>query len=442
MHAAALTPRSRANTRVSSQLAGGLLCAALGLAAVGAVAEPLVIDYIVSNAPQRTTWVGIIDRFAAANPDIQVTHNGYPQEQYKRDFTARLRGGQVDVAFWYAGERLRDAASNKLLSPLDADMVALLRKNRFAPATIEGTRVDGEVYGFPLYYYVWGFVYRKSLFERLDLRPPTTWSEFLQVCERLKSAGVTPLAVGAKSGWPAAGWFDYLNLRVNGIDFHRKLLRGDARFTDARARRVFDVWGDLLRKGYFLDATMDQEPDRVMPYLYRNHVGMALMASSAASKFPTAIAADMGFFGFPRYSPDMPVYEEAPLDVLVMPAAGRNPRARQRFLTFLVESGSLRQVAEADQTVSAQADATTRATLLGPATRAIWTGAAGLTYFFDRDATAELVAPAYEGMRRFLKPPHDTDQAVRYIEQQRAAARRIAPAERRPWPPAPARAEP
>jgi ABC-type glycerol-3-phosphate transport system substrate-binding protein len=249
MHAAALTLRSRANTRVSSRLAGGLLCAALGLAAVGAAAEPLVIDYIVSNAPQRTTWVGIIDRFAAANPDIQVTHNGYPQEQYKRDFTARLRGGQVDVAFWYAGERLRDAASNKLLAPLDADMVALLRKNRFAPATIEGTRVDGEVYGFPLYYYVWGFAYRKSLFERLDLRPP----------------------------------------------------------------------------------------------------------------------------------------------------------------------------------VSAQADATTRATLLGPATRAIWTGAAGLTYFFDRDATAELVAPAYEGMRRFLKPPHDTDQAVRYIEQQREAARRIAP---------------
>jgi multiple sugar transport system substrate-binding protein len=159
---------------------------------------------------------------------------------------------------------------------------------------------------------------------------------------------------------------------------------------------------------------------------------MALMASSAASRFPAAIAADMGFFGFPRYSTDVPNYEEAPLDVLVMPAAARNPRARKRFLTFLAESGSLRQIAEADQTLSAQADATTRATLLGPATSAIWTGAAGLTYFFDRDATAELVAPAYEGMRRFLKPPHDTDQALRYIEQQRQEARRKAPVKKGP----------
>lgn len=441
MHAAALTPRCRANTRVSSRLAGGLLCAALGLAAVGAAAEPLVIDYIVSNAPQRTTWVGIIDRFAAANPDIQVTHNGYPQEQYKRDFTAHLRGGQVDVAFWYAGERLRDAASNKLLSPLDADMVALLRKNRFAPATIEGTRVDGEVYGFPLYYYVWGFVYRKSLFERLDLRPPAHLDR-VPACVRTLEIGGRDAAGDRRQERLAGGRM--VRLSESARQRHRLPPQTAARrcaLHHARARRVFDVWGDLLRKGYFLDATMDQEPDRVMPYLYRNHVGVALMASSAASKFPTAIAADMGFFGFPRYSLDMPVYEEAPLDVLVMPAAGRNPRARQRFLTFLVESGSLRQVAEADQTLSAQADATTRATLLGPATRATWTGAAGLTYFFDRDATAELVAPGYEGMRRFLKPPHDTDQAVRYIEQQRAAARRIAPAERRPWPPAPARAE-
>ena len=424
MHAAPITPRCRSKTLIPGRLARGLLCAALGLSAVGAAAEPLVIDYIVSNTPQRTTWISIINEFAAANPDIQITPNGYPQEQYKRDFTAHLRTGQVDLAFWYAGERLRDAARNKLLSPLDADMVALLKKKRFAPVTIEGTRVDGQVYGFPLYYYVWGFAYRKSLFERLGIRPPTTWSQFLHVCERLQSAGVTPLAVGAKSGWPAAGWFDYLNLRVNGIDFHRKLLRGDARFTDARVRRVFDVWGDLLRKGYFLEATMDQEPDRVMPYLYRNHVGMALMASSAASKFPAAIADDMGFFGFPRYSPDVPIYEEAPLDVLVMPAAGRNPRARKRFLKFLVESGALRRVAEADQTLSAQADAATPPTRLGQATSAIWSGAAGLTYFFDRDATAELVAPAYEGMRRFLKPPHDTDQAVRYIEQQRGEARR------------------
>ena len=415
MHPTSITFYSQLGIRNRGWLAWGLLCAALAPPAVAAN-QHLVIDYVVSNTPQRTTWVSIIDDFAAANPDIQIIHQGYPQEEYKRGFTARLRSGRADLAFWYAGERLRDAAKNKLLAPLDADLVALLKKKNFSPATLEGTRIDGEVHGFPLYYYVWGFVYRKSLFDRLGIRPPATWSEFLQTCERLKAAGVTPLAVGAKSGWPAAGWFDYLNLRINGIDFHRKLLRGEARFSTPQVRRVFDVWGDLLRKGYFLDATMDQEPERVMPYLYRDRVGMVLSGSFVASRFPAAIGADMGFFGFPSYSPGMPVYEEAPIDVLVLPTRGLNPGARKRFLTFLAETGAMRKIAEADQTLSAQVDPDPRPIWLGDAPSRVWHGAAGLTYFFDRDAKTELVGPTYEGLRRFLKAPHDTDQVVHYID--------------------------
>ena len=402
--------------RTQGWLARCLLYAALALAATDAAADQLVIDYIVSNTPQRTAWLGIIGDFAAANPDIEIIHQGYPQEEYKRNFTARLRSGRADLAFWYAGERLHDAARNKLLSPLDADLVALLKKKKFSAATIDGTRIDGGVYGFPLYYYVWGFVYRKSLFERLGIVAPTTWHEFLKACERLKAAGVTPLAVGARSGWPAAAWFDYLNLRINGIGFHRKLARGEVRFDTPRVRQVFDVWGDLLRKDYFLEATMDQEPERVLPYLYRNYVGMVLAASSVASRFPAALGADMGFFGFPNYSPDMPTYEEAPIDLLVLPARGLNPRARKRFLAFLAETGAMRKIADADQTLSAQADPDPRPVWLGDAPGRVWSRAAGLTYFFDRDARSELVAPTYDGLRRFLQAPHDTDDAVRYID--------------------------
>jgi len=401
-----------------SGLSTTLLCAALGLPGACA-ADNLTIDYVVSNSPQRSAWIGLINQFAAANPDVQVIHHGYPQEQYKREMPTRLQNGSADLVFWYAGERLRDAAKNKLLSPLDAEMLALLKKQKFVTTAIEATRIDGEVYGFPLYYYVWGFIYRKSLFERVGVRPPATWSEFLQVCEQLKAAGVTPLGLGAKSVWPAAGWFDYLNLRINGLDFHHKLLNNEVRFTDARVRQVFDVWGDLLRKDYFLDATMDQEFDRVLPYMYRNRVGMMLIGSFAAARFPGPIARDFGFFAFPALSPGMPAYEEAPLDVLVLPANAANPGARRRFLTFLAESSALRQIADADQTLPAKSGMSSANVLLAEVTGATVANAAGLTYFFDRDAKADLVGPAYEGLRQFLKAPYDTGQAVRYIEQAR-----------------------
>jgi len=397
-------------------LAVAALCLSIGLPTLALGTEPLVVDYIVSHSAQRTAWIRVITEFTKANPDIEVIHHGYPQEQYKRNFTSRLRSGQVDVAFWYAGERLRDAVENKLLVPLDTDTVALLRKQKFYPAAIEGTRIDGEIYGLPMYYYPWGLVYRKSLFQSLGLAAPATWSEFLRVCERLKTAGVSPIGLGAAHNWPAAGWFDYLDLRINGLEFHRKLLRGDVPFTDAKVRKVFNAWGDLLRKGYFFEPTIELDHERVLPYLYRKQVGMMLMGSFIAAKFPAPIADDMGFFAFPSISHDMPQYEDAPLDVLVLPARAPNPHARKRFLTFLAESGAIRHIAEADQTLPAQADTSSANVLLGDAARRVLANAAGLSSFFDRDANSELVGPMFEGLRLFLKPPHDTEKTVLTIE--------------------------
>lgn len=402
-------------------LSGGLC--AIVLAWQPAAAEQLVIDYVISNSAQRSAWLAIVDQFAAANPDIEIINNGFPQEQYKRDVQARLRTGHADLAFWYAGERLRDAASHGLLAPLDAAMLTRLAGRKFLPGTLDGTRIDDKVYGFPLYYYAWGFVYRKSLFQQLALQPPTTWAEFLQVCARLKAAGVMPLGLGARSGWPAAAWFDYLNLRLHGIEFHRKLLRGDIAFTDARVRRVLDTWGDLLRRDYFFTPTLDQEYDRVLPYVYRNRVGMTLAGSFVAARFPAAIAADMGFFSFPTLTPGMPVYEEAPLDVLVLPARGRHPAARDRFLAFLADGDALRRIAEADQTLAPFAGPVSPTVQLGAATAAIWNAAAGHTYFFDRDARAALVPPAYDALRGFLQPPYDTDRTVRQLEAARLQLR-------------------
>jgi multiple sugar transport system substrate-binding protein len=418
MQAAKTKPDFRSNARRRLIQAALAICCLYGPASPVA-AEALVIDYIVSHSAQRTAWVRVINEFSAANPEVQVAHHGYPQEQYKRDFNARVNSGKVDLAFWYAGKRLRDAVASKMLAPLEADTVALLKKKKFYPVTIDGTRIDGEVYGLPLYYYPWGIVYRKSLFQRLGIHPPVTWHEFLSVCERLSAAGVTPIGMGAAANWPAAGWFDYLNLRLNGLEFHRKLLRGDVPFTDARVRHVFNTWGSMLRKGYFLKTTMEQEHERVLPYLYRDHVGMMLMGSFIAAKFPSSIANDMGFFAFPAMVPDMPAYEDAPLDVLVLPAKSPNPDARRRFLHFLVESGALRHIAEADQTLPAQADTPFPPILLGDAAREILKNAAGLSSFFDREADADLIGPVFEGFRLFLKPPHDTDQAVLTIEKLR-----------------------
>lgn len=378
-------------------------------------ADRLVIDYMISSGEQRTIWVNrIIRRFSAENPDISVSNREYRENIYKDDFLAHLKNEKVDLAFWFAGKRLRDAVELNLLSPLDKDQVDFLLNQGFAEGSLNATRINGKIYGFPLSYYPWGFFYRKSVFQNMGLAPPKTWNDFLAVCGKLKAANVAPLAVGAKDGWPAAAWFDYLDLRINGMRFHRRLLLGEESFRDPRVHKVFNEWRELLKNDFFLKATMNKEWDSVLPFLYRKEVGMVLMGAFAAAKFPDQLTADIGFFPFPRYAADVPNYEDVPVDVLVLPSKGGNHQATRRFLNFLATTGALYQLNEMQHTISPQAVATDRGQRPG---WAILNGASETAFFFDRDAKAQLVRPAFDAFKQFLKAPYDSDQAIRYIDE-------------------------
>jgi multiple sugar transport system substrate-binding protein len=55
---------------------------------------------------------------------------------------------------------------------------------------------------------------------------------------RLRHVGDTP--------WVASAWFDYLDIRINGAQFHRDLLAGKHSFTDPRVREIFTRWRTAL----------------------------------------------------------------------------------------------------------------------------------------------------------------------------------------------------
>jgi len=412
------------NRKIGLQLASLFL--ALNACAAFA-AEELSLLFMASSGQQRTAWVDIVSRFNKENPDITIKHSEYAQEDYKQNFEQRLVKEKIDVAFWFAGERLRFLAEKKLLAPLDNSFVRSTAKSSFTKATLDAGLSGGKYYALPLSYYPWGFFYRKSVFQKLGLTPPQTWQEFLKVCEVLKAAKIAPTAVGAQAGWPAAAWFDYLNLRLNGLVFHQKLLRGEVAFTDAKVSKVFEEWKALLDKGYFLPGSTEMDWDGVLPYLYRKQVGMVLMGGFAAAKFPSDIAGDkiaddIGFFPFPRHSNQVPVYEDSPLDVLVLPASGVNRAAAHRFLKYLAKSTELNQYNELIRQISPLVNAPPSQDRFLSSFKATLDKAAGISFFFDRDAKQGLVSPTFDALKRFLVPPYDTAAAIKTIAEGARAA--------------------
>ena len=70
---------------------------------------------------------------------------------------------------------------------------------------------DGVTYGIPFRLDCKLFFYNTQIFEENGLKAPATWDELIEVCDKLKAAGVTPISYGNQEKWPAAHYIGSLN---------------------------------------------------------------------------------------------------------------------------------------------------------------------------------------------------------------------------------------
>jgi multiple sugar transport system substrate-binding protein/raffinose/stachyose/melibiose transport system substrate-binding protein len=162
----------------------------------------------------------------------------------------------------------------------------------------------GRVYGFPYVLEYWPVWYNKKIFTRLGLKEPSTWEEFIHVCDVLKSANVTPVLSSLQNDWPAFIWFEEMLIRED-PDLYNDLCIGKVRYTDPRVVKACLVWKDMIRKGYFTDPSANMLTNA--GYLWNNEkFGMVLCGTWYYSSVLTAQGVDeasIGVFIMPSHNP-------------------------------------------------------------------------------------------------------------------------------------------
>jgi len=384
-----------------------------------AMAGRLVVNSMQSNPVPKQAWIELVEHFKAENPDIEVEFNTYDSESYKTTIRNWLTSEAPDIVHWFAGERLNTFVSRNLLEDVsdvwdESDLGADFASSRAA------VTFDGKEYAVPYGYYHWAVYYRKDLFEQFGLSEPETWDAFLHVCEVLKQNNITPITIGTKYLWTAAGWFDYLNLRINGIDFHRELMPGRVPYTDQRVRKVFEKWGELVAQDYFLPHHTSYSWQEALPPLFRGQAAMFLIGNFFTQTIPPVDADKYDSFRFPIIDPDLPIYEERALDVVAIPAIAKNKADARKFLAFVARPDvqSALNIKVGNLPPNIQAEISTDRFLMEGA--ASLSAAAATSQFYDRDTPPEMAKVGMKGFQEFMDRPERLDRILEQIEKTRS----------------------
>jgi len=245
-------------------------------------------------------------------------------------------GTPSDINTYWAGARTQSVL--EYLEPLDLVFEQNNIAQEFPRALLESaSKYEGHYYLIPITQHYVTFYYNVETFEALGLAEPTTWDEFTQVCETLKTNGVTPIGLGAKDRWPAQFWFDYLLLRTAGYQYRTGLMELDNNYNDPEVARVIEIWKDMIDKGYFNNMATEIGWDiDIMNPLMDGDIGMTLMGTWFSSILDQeGFGGQYGVFSFPVIDSEVSYTSVGPVDGVILGKDALNKEgAKDAILQF------------------------------------------------------------------------------------------------------------
>ncbi|MBX6357522.1 MAG: extracellular solute-binding protein [Micromonosporaceae bacterium] len=267
--------------------------------------------HISNTDPGLTVYANIAKAYESAHPGVKINITPLENEAFKAKLTTVTQAGNPpDIFHSWGGGVLENQVSAGLVKEFPADAQSWL--STINKHGLEAYQVNGKQYGVPFDLGAVGFWYNKELFEKAKVTEiPKTWSEFLDVVQKIKAAGITPIALAGAEKWPAHFYWSYLAIRYAGVDGLEKAAKDGSFDTDdfVKAGEAFKKLIDLqpFQKG-FLGAKYSAN-DGQAGIMGNGLAAMELMGQwagpteAAYSTSKEGIGDKLGFFPFPGLDP-------------------------------------------------------------------------------------------------------------------------------------------
>ncbi|RZS90027.1 carbohydrate ABC transporter substrate-binding protein (CUT1 family) [Motilibacter rhizosphaerae] len=162
----------------------------------------------------KAFWDKTAADFTAAHPNVKIKVQAIQNEDLDGKLQTALNAGSgPDIFLQRGGGKM--AAMAKAGQLMDITGVITDATKKVIPdAALAANSIDGKTYAMPVAVLPGGFWYSKDVFKKAGITTnPTTVAELQADVQKIKGAGTSAIALGAKDAWPAAHWYYFFALR-------------------------------------------------------------------------------------------------------------------------------------------------------------------------------------------------------------------------------------
>ncbi|RJS93620.1 ABC transporter substrate-binding protein [Salinisphaera sp. Q1T1-3] len=414
--------RGMTRRRVIQGLGCGLALSGFGAPAIATQRELVITSDL--NTGQYAVFREIVADFGR-RVGVRVTLNNIAHEANKTAIRNYLVADPPDICFWFSGARMRQFVQLGLF----ADISELVARQNFAKPLgplLKTVSVNGRQYGLPLGGLFWGLYYRADVFARHDLSPPATFEDFHRTCAAARQAGLIPVSMGTKEQWPAAGWFDHLNLRINGLEKHMALMRGEMAYSDTSLDPVFAHWAEMIHDGFFLKHGTSYAWQQAAAFLAQGKAAMMDLSNFIQGAMPADAVDQLRLIRFPMYNASIGPFEDFASNSIHIPARARHQALAQEFLGYFYQPEVLAKFIAPIGSVPPRSDMSPGDNPLMRTATELLRASQGTSQYYDRDTEPAMARAGLNGFQEFRVYP-EREKAIR-AELDRVRKRVYAPA--------------
>lgn len=240
---------------------------ALGYALIGATALTLVTpaeaatyNWLTARGTDSGTVKAVqavAEKFKETHPDFALTVEAIPDRPaYLQKVKILATGGQLPDLFDADAEPyFADIVANGLVANVGALFDEIGVTDKFYKFALDYERLDdGSLYLIPFESNTEYFWYHPSMLKKAGVDVPATLDALLAACGKLSAAGITPVSVDGKDGWPVYRYLSFPAFRATGNQFLEDLKAGKASMASevglASAKFLQDMGKSCFQQGF------------------------------------------------------------------------------------------------------------------------------------------------------------------------------------------------